>query len=322
MSSAPHAPRLARSELNFFAESGLDRASEKRKDQGWIRAQLFERGSCIVPVWRERCLVTAGEPRAVFLSSAEHWSVFETREPPTFLGLAGETAYFAFDLSHLEGGSEGADLAGQLAHGAAFLDLRTLSTRIDRNQGGLLAYASGMMTWHRRHRFCGACGAPTESRDAGFMRACTNETCGLQQFPRTDPAVIMLVTHGDRCLLGRSHRFPLPFYSTLAGFVEPGETLEHAVAREVFEEAGVRVQNVRYHSSQPWPFPTSLMLGFYADAESLEIIFDREELVDCRWFERRWLIEKTAGPPDDSFRLPRAISIARRLLDDWLVAAA
>ncbi len=318
MPQPPKPVRLARSELNYFADTGLDRASAKRKDAAWIRAQLFERGSRIVPVWRERCLVTSGEPAAVFLDTAKHWSVFETKEPPTFLGLAGDTAHFAFDLSHLEGGPEGAALAGQLAEGAVFLDLRSLSTRIDRRQGGLLAYASGMMTWHRRHRFCGACGAPTEARDAGFMRACTGAACGLQQFPRTDPAVIMLVTHGERCLLGRSHRFPLPFYSTLAGFVEPGETLEHAVAREVFEEAGIHVRNVRYHSSQPWPFPTSLMLGFHADAESTEIDFDREELVDCRWFERAWLREKLAKPDDDLFRLPRAISIARRLVDDWL----
>jgi len=184
-----------------------------------------------------------------------------------------------------------------------------------RHQGALLAYARGMLTWHRRHRFCGSCGGATDSAEAGFLRVCRNPECQHHHFPRTDPAVIMLVVDGERCLLGRQARWPAGMYSTLAGFVEPGETLEEAVAREVKEESGVSVRRVRYHSSQPWPFPTSLMLGFYAEAASHDIAVNGDELEDARWFERGWLRENDGK---NGFFLPRRDSIARRLVNDWL----
>jgi NAD+ diphosphatase len=314
--------RYSRSDLNFYADPGIDRASEKRKDPDFVRGLLGAGESYFVPVWNQRSLVEPNEPRAVLLPASEHPALAEARDAPVFLGLRGRAAYFALDVSHLEGGKEGEAAAARLAAGAAFVDLRFVSTRMDRQDGGLLAYANGMVIWHSRHRHCGACGARTAAKDGGFVRVCTDAACGLEQFPRTDPAVIMLVTDGDRCLLGRAHRFPPGMYSTLAGFVEPGETLEHAVAREVFEESGVRVRNVRYHSSQPWPFPTSLMLGYYAEAADPRLDFDGGELADCRWFERDWLLEQAARKGDDAFRLPRPISIARRLLDDWLAGVA
>jgi NAD+ diphosphatase len=173
-----------------------------------------------------------------------------------------------------------------------------------------------MLFWHSRHRFCGLCASPTRSEEAGHMRRCTDPACHTMHFPRTDPAVIMLVTDGDRALLGRNKNFPLPgMYSTLAGFVEPGESLEGAVAREVREETAIEVAGVHYHSSQPWPFPANIMLGFYAEAATTEISVDYGELEDARWFERGWLLNHT---DDDEFRLPRRDSIARRMIEDWL----
>jgi len=178
----------------------------------------------------------------------------------------------------------------------------------------MLAYARGILHWHRQTRFCGVCGSPTELREAGHLRVCTNPACAAHHFPRTDPAVIMLVSRGDRCLLGRKSEWPDGMYSTLAGFVEPGESLENAVAREVMEETGVAISNIRYHSSQPWPFPASLMLGFYATAETEEINYDPAELEHARWFTRAELADGGAGIR----HRPRSDSIARRLIETWV----
>jgi NAD+ diphosphatase len=321
-SGASPAYRLARSELNFYADSGLDRVSEKRKDAAWVAARLADPASRFVPVWRSRNYVDPKEARAILLQGELGRALPPGEVEPVLLGIAAEIAYFAIDISHVEGGDNGPALIA--AADAAFLDLRLVGPRLSRHEGSMLAYARGMFTWHRRHRYCGQCGAPTLSGEGGHVRTCTAEACKLDQFPRTDPAVIMLVTHGDKCLLGSNPRFPPGMYSTLAGFVEPGETLEAAVAREVFEEAGVPVRNVRYHSSQPWPFPTSLMLGFHADAESETIAFNAEELRDARWFARDWIRANAREfhETDAAFRLPRGDSIARRLIEDWLKGEA
>jgi NAD+ diphosphatase len=179
----------------------------------------------------------------------------------------------------------------------------------------IIAQARALLYWHGRHQFCGLCGGACLPQSAGHVMACTK--CGTHHFPRTDPAVIMLVTRGDRCLLGANKRANRPFYSTLAGFVEPGESLEEAVAREVMEEAGVRVGDVRYHSSQPWPFPASIMLGFYAEGLSEAITIDESELRDARWFTRDEIRDHRA----QGFNLPGRISIARALIEDWISAA-
>jgi len=323
----PHAPgsagfRLSRSDANFYAESGLDRVSDKRKDAAWVAARLADPASRFVPVWRSRSYVDPQEAQAILLAGEFGRAMATGEIEPVLLGVTSAVAYFAIDISHIEGGENGPALVE--AAGAAFLDLRLVGSRMARHEGSLLAYARGMLTWHRRHRFCGQCGSPTKSDEGGHVRVCTDPGCRLQQFPRTDPAVIMLVTRGDACLLGSNPRFPPGMYSTLAGFVEPGETLEAAVAREVFEEAGVSVSNVRYHSSQPWPFPTSLMLGFYAEGETETLALNSEELRDAQWFRRDW-IRANAGDFADAtapFRLPRGDSIARRLIDDWLAGAA
>jgi len=294
---------------NFYAGLALDRMSERRGDAPWIEQLFRDPATRLIPVWRSRSLVAEGAtPEAVFLSTSEL-----AIEPATaiFLGLTETAAYFATDVSHIEE----SDLPRLFSARGKFVDLRAVGAVMDRQHGGLLAYARGLAHWHSRHRHCSVCGAPTVSADGGHLRRCTSSTCNAEHFPRTDPAVIMLVTHGDRCLLARNRRFPLPMYSTLAGFVEPGESLEEAVAREVFEESNIRVTDVRYQSSQPWPFPSSIMLGFRARAVTTDIRIDGTELMDAGWFDRAHL---RAEHDPETFRVPRSDSIARRLIDDWL----
>ncbi len=297
---------------NYYAFAEIDRAGHLRRDDAWLAARFLDPRSRFVPVWRAQNLVRVGgdAPRAAFL--ARHEIVADPVEAGiVLLGLDGEAALFALDLSAHD------EPLTALRHEAPveFTDLRRVGMLLDRAEGSILAYARGMLWWHARHRFCGLCGSPTLSVDAGHVRRCSNTACATQHFPRTDPAVIMLVTDGDRALLGRQRSWPAGQHSTLAGFVEPGESLEDAVAREVFEETGIRVGEVRYHSSQPWPFPSSIMLGFTARALTTEIKIDPDEIEAAGWFDRRFILDH---PDDDEFRLPRRDSIARRLVEDWL----
>ena len=226
------------------------------------------------------------------------------------LGACGEHLHLAVDLSHWDE-PEAQRRAAGIGEGT---DLRRVGPVMTREDGALLAYARGLMWWHARSRYCGVCGAPTESVEAGHVRRCSSPACNASHFPRTDPAVIMLVHDGDRALLGRQKVWVGGMYSTLAGFVEPGECLEEAVAREVWEEAGIRIADARYHSSQPWPFPSSLMIGFHARATTTEIVLNQSELEDAAWFTRAEL--RDFGAQGKS--LPRQDSIARRLIEDWL----
>ncbi|GGK40996.1 NAD(+) diphosphatase [Salinarimonas ramus] len=193
-------------------------------------------------------------------------------------------------------------------------DLRGLATQglVPEREIGLLAQAKSLLSWHRRHGFCAACGAPTALSASGYRRDCA--ACGTQHFPRTDPVVIMLIRHGDRCLLGRQARFPTGNYSCLAGFVEPGETMEDAVRRETFEEAGVRVGRVSYALSQPWPFVSSLMLGCVGEAEGDALDIDRDELEDARWFTRDEVRLMLANTHPDGLRVPPPVAIAHHLV--------
>jgi NAD+ diphosphatase len=296
-------------DANFYAAGGLDRAGWRRKDRDWLAARLGDPLSRFVPVWRSQNLVLSleGQPQAALLARHE----IGVEGDCVLLGLIEDRAYFAVDLSALEQPLAALRAAGPVE----FTDLRRVGPLLARRDGALLAYARGIAYWHSRHRFCGVCGSPTRSEEGGHVRRCISPACNQQHFPRTDPAVIMLVHDGDRCLLGRQRVWPAGMHSTLAGFVEPGESLEEAVAREVEEETAVIVDEVRYHSSQPWPFPASIMLGFHARARSREIRVDHSELQDARWFERDWLL---THQDDDGFRLPRKDSIARRLIEDWL----
>ncbi|MEX2454001.1 MAG: NAD(+) diphosphatase [Rhodospirillaceae bacterium] len=297
-------------DINHYADAILDRVAHLRRDEAWLRSQFESEHTRIIPVWRSRNLIgNPAEPAGVMLRHLDVRQLTEIASVTVLLGVRGETAYFAVDVSTLEEHE-----AAALHAGGEFVDLRSVGAVMDRTEASMLAYAKGIMHWHARHGFCGVCGGPTEIREAGHLRKCLNESCGAVHFPRTDPAVIMLVERGDRVLLGRKAEWTEGMYSTLAGFVEPGESLEQAVAREVMEEAGVPVANVRYHSSQPWPFPASLMLGFYADALTDECACNDDELEDLRWFTRRELMDGGAGIA----RRPRSDSIARRLIDEWI----
>ncbi len=306
-----------RHHANYYASGGIERAHLLRADAQALRRMLLQPDTRVVPVWRARNLVAEGDPPlAAALSVTEFRSRFaevplDPDSGAVLLGLVGETAHFAVDLSALAEEEVQARVAGL----ARFVDLRAVGPLIARNEGALLAYARGLMHWHDRHRFCGACGSPTRLGEAGHVRRCTNEACKASHFPRTDPAVIMLVTDGQRVLLGRQRVWPPGQHSVLAGFVEPGESLEDAVAREVFEEVDLKVRDVRYRSSQPWPFPASIMLGFTAVSDAVEPKVNTDELETARWFTRA---EMTACPENETFRLPRRDSIARRLVEDWL----
>jgi NAD+ diphosphatase len=290
---------------NWLSGLTLDRAatlrsSSERLDEAWGRPETR-----VVPVWRSKHLVLREEVTSLVLLGPEKLEAY--RDSRVLLGTGGGVAYFAVDLSSVEEPVESLGLPS--VH--AVLGLREVAPLVSQPEGALLAYAAGILSWHRRNRFCGVCGGETRSTQGGHLRVCANEACGEQHFPRTDPAVIMLVTDGERSLLGRQSAWPSLVYSTLAGFVEPGESLEEAVRREVYEETAVEVDDVRYHSSQPWPFPSSLMLGFTARARSAEILLS-DELEDARWFTRDEVRRR------EGVELPSTISIARRLIEDWL----
>jgi NAD+ diphosphatase len=264
----------------------------------------------VIPVWRSRNLIESGmEPRGIMLPTAEARALIEMSTTNVFLGVRHDTAHFAIDVSSLE-----VHKANELHAGGEFIDLRSVGAVLDPTEASILAYAKGIVYWHSRHIFCGVCGSPTESREAGHLRKCSGYDCGAMHFPRTDPAVIMLVQKDDRALLGRKSEWMPGMYSTLAGFVEPGESLEQAVTREVMEEAGVEIENIQYHSSQPWPFPSSLMLGYFADALSDNFVKCDEELEDLQWFTRQDLADGGAGIA----QRPRSDSIARRMIDEWI----
>lgn len=299
---------------NVYSSSSLDRVATRREDSVWIEQQLVHPDTLFVPVWRNRNLVRGmdeGAPEAVFVSGEAAAALRMQGGPWTFLGMQGEQAVFAVDVSTADD-----PLPLLPESGGKFVDLRSVGWGVPRPEAAVLAHARGLMHWRARHRFCGVCGGVCDARSAGHMMVCT--ACEAQHFPRTDPAVIMLITRGDQALLGHSQRFPRAnMYSTLAGFVEPGESLEEAVRREVFEEAGIHVGAVHYHSSQPWPFPGNIMLGFYGEGVSEAITIDPEEMIDVRWFSR----DEIRDPEAHGFALPRADSIARRLIEDWMAAA-
>ena len=304
-------------EPNYYAAGGYDRSAKLRKDQDWLAQRIRHPQTLIVAVWRNQNLVTRAQdgmpPRAVFLRREQIVCDVHTE---VFLGQIEDRCFFAHDLSPAETPHE--FIRAETAF--EFADLRRVGPLVGNRDGSLMAYARGMLYWHNRHLFCGMCGAPTISEEAGHVRRCSNAQCGNPHFPRTDPAVIMLVHDGDHCLLGRQKAWPRGMHSTLAGFVEPGESLEDAVAREVFEEAGIRITDIGYHSSQPWPFPASLMLGFHARAVTTDITIDPDEIESANWFSRDFLRHNIRGGAKDFF-VPPGIAVARRLIDDWVAGA-
>jgi NAD+ diphosphatase len=274
-----------------FSGAALDRAAALRREPEWLEARRADSRARSVVMSDDGVLLDGGR-LATERPSAD----------AVFLGLLDGTPVFADHIG-----------AAEPARGRA-AGLREAATELPATEAALAAYAGSLLAWHRRHRFCANCGAPTEIREAGHVRRCPD--CDAEHHPRTDPVVIMLVLRGDEVLLGRQASWPRDRYSALAGFVEPGESLEEAVAREVLEESGVRIGPPRYVSSQPWPFPASLMLGFVAPWDSGEPRIGDEELEDVRWFSRKAVEDavRERGP----LRLPPPLAIARQLIDGWL----
>jgi len=296
-----HLRPIANPPPHVYTTVGLDRAAARRRDPAWLAERRRDPLSRVVALDELRLLVIDRPDGPDPFPLAPALLGGEIPESAIFLGLLEDRAVFALDLEGERPGIEG-----------RLVELRALAPVLGATVAGLLAYARALAHWHQTHRFCGRCGAPTEPVEAGHVRRCT--ACGGDAFPRTDPAVIVLVTRGEHCVLGRAPRFPPGMYSTLAGFVEPGESLEAAVRREVREEVGLEVAEIRYRSSQPWPFPQSLMLGFRASCAGGELAVELEELEDARWFHRAELLDEQRRP----VRLPNPDSIARFLIDEWL----
>ena len=291
---------------NIFAGPYLDRAAHLRQDPEWFAAALADERSRAIPVWNSRNLIAEGDiPRAVFWELSRLPPERRTGEDLILLGRFGETSYFTYEIDSID--------PPPTPPGTRFEDLRLVAAVLPIDEAGLLGYARAIVSWRRRHRFCGTCGAKTLSAKSGHVLVCSDPSCRHEQFPRIDPAIIVLVSDGERALLGRQASWPVGRYSTIAGFVEPGESLEDAVAREVFEETGIEVDQIEYHSSQPWPFPSSLMLGFTAHARSTEVRLRDEELEDARWFDR-------ADLASNGTLLPPRQSISYRLIEHWFDA--
>ena len=309
----------------FYTHGRLDRADRLRRDGEALATLRHAADTRVLPVWQGTVLVARDGAR---LASLAH-DVALPAEEEVFLGLIDGAAHFAAPLPDLDDTARAALAARATTPDGApleaeFTDLRIAGPALSAEEGALLAYARGLAWWTRTARFCERCGQPLAGVGGGHVRRCANPETPHDTFPRIDPAVIMLVVHEaaeglpERCLLGRSPAWPEGVFSTLAGFVEPGESLEQAVAREVFEESAIGVRDVRYVASQPWPFPRSIMLGFEARATDREIRVDPNELADARWFTREEIA--TFGEWGDgrhALQLPRRDSIARFLIERW-----
>jgi len=298
-----------------FTGNPLDRASEKRVDAEWIAAKRRDPGSLIVPLWRLQPFLLGPEkteqPEAGFLRPGLAESLAAPDAVVVFLGLENGNAVFALDISAAEDPANAGALAG-LGH---FREMRAAAMVLPAKDAAILGQAKALIDWHNRHGFCAACGARTELAEAGYKRQCTS--CKAEHFPRTDPVVIMLATHGDACLVGRGKQFPPGWYSALAGFVEPGETIEEAVRRELFEEVGVKAGRVAYVATQPWPFPSSLMIGCFAEVAGRDFQIDGNEIVEARWLERKDACALLAGEAIEGVRIPPPIAIAHHLIKAW-----
>ena len=315
-----------------LAGNPLHRAGNERRDPDWLSAALGGEGARFLPVQRLKVAVTAadGPPRgapagrgapgagagggANRLAWARGGEWLEGAGEPVLLGLDGPAARFAVDVSGVPAPVEVSFGPGARVE---FQGLRTAAPNLPAGDAAIAAQARGLVGWHERHPFCAACGAATRLRNGGASRACAG--CGTEHFPRTDPVVIAVVSRGGRALLGRSGRFAGNLYSALAGFMEPGESVEEAVRREVAEEAGIEVGAVRYVFSQPWPFPASLMLGCIGEGLSGEIVIDPKELEDARWFSRADLVDALAGR-SEVLTVPQPLAIAHHLIRAWLAA--
>jgi len=303
---------------HVFGGNQLDRASHLRREDDVIAELRARDDARYLPLWSLRPLVDVDGPPLLGWQkmSGLKW-IADDDADLVFLGLEDGAARFAIGLDHKDNPAKGGPLDGR----GSFVDVRTIAPQLSQGDAAIVAQARSVIDWHDRHRYCANCGKQTDAASAGNTRVCPG--CKAEHFPRTDPVSIMLVVKDGKCLLGRKSEWPPGMYSALAGFIEPGETIEEAVRREVFEEAGVHTGKVRYASSQPWPFPSSLMMGCIAEGLSDDIAIDTDELEDAAWFSREQVVEGmervlTTEPGDGLFRMPNPIAIAHQLARTWL----
>ena len=302
---------------NTFAGNPLDRDSERRGDEAFLAEKLADAESLAVALWNGKPLVEDvlgddGKPTGVqiaYLRADMAQELAGGNERLLYMGLWKDIAVFAVDI---EGAADPAQ--GPLQGLGRFEELRAAAATMPPADAGILATAKSMFEWRRRHRWCSACGQKTEVSDGGWKRVCP--ACEAEHFPRTDPVAIMLAVHDGKCLLGRQAAWPKGMFSALAGFLEPGETIEEACARELKEEAGLTATTVRYHSSQPWPWPSSLMMGLIAEVDGADAAPDQTELEEVRWFSKEEATQLIRGELEGVFA-PPPLAIAHQLIKAW-----
>jgi NAD+ diphosphatase len=299
-------------EIYCFAGNPLDRVSQRRQDAGWVASLLEDPATRVLPLHGLKPHVRHSSAATLDWQNVAPWRpLIDGGSTLILLGVRDGRAFFALDAGSTEGPSD---------NGSVVMDARAAAPIIEGSEAAILAEARSLIDWHDRHRFCAKCGVPSVVASGGWVRHCPE--CKAHHFPRVDPVVIMLAVRGERCLLGRGHRRPGARFSCLAGFMEPGETLEEAVRREVLEESGIQVGSVRYLASQPWPFPSSLMMGFLGEALTEEITIDPEELAEVRWFERdevRAMVERSRldDPIPGLATLPPPLAIGHQIARRW-----
>lgn len=305
---------FVRAQRNAFVSHIVDRAHDRRGDAPWMAQSLDDDRTRFVVVWQDQILMDGDAPPRLSKLTASKVAELQAQCPDAgtdfiFLGIIDGTVYYGVGI-----GDPCDTLCSEGRCVGHFLDLRGAALLLDPEEGALAAQAKAMVYWHRHHALCARCGSTMVAEEAGYQLRCSNAACSVVEFPRVDPAIIVLVTSGDCCLLGRQAQWPKGRYSSIAGFVEPGESLETAVSREVWEETGITIRALHYHSSQPWPFPQSLMIGFTAEAASETVTLNDAELEDARWFTRQSLRQ---GLEDGRLGLPSPYSISFHLIEDW-----
>lgn len=317
---------MKHAETVTFGGAGFDRAADIRDDPERLQAFLDLSTTRILPVWRGKPLTKGADCDQLAFLPPDHTIFDDAPEPPVFLGSDGETPVFAHDISAWPGPEADISQLGSfvdiseqchpdLPDDLRFAELRRIMARLSAKDAELAAMAVGVFAWHKNHRHCARCGEKSDISTGGWQRICAS--CNGHHFPRTDPVVIMLITHGNDVLIGRSHGWPDGMYSLLAGFMEPGETIEAAVRREISEETGVSVGPVGYLASQPWPFPSSLMIGCWGEATSRDITIDEKEIDDAKWVSRESILEAWATR-SSVLVAARKGAIAHFLIKNWL----
>ncbi len=297
---------------HVYAANPLDRGERERRDEEWIKRAAKDPASKLLPMADLNVPIAPAPSQGLTWLNVGELERLGVETEPIFLGLLDGVAHFVADISGNEQASSELQDRGLLT----FEDARAATEYVSGPDSGIIAQARAQLSWHNRHGFCSVCGHPTHVARGGQVRRCPQ--CNTEHYPRTDPVVITVVSDQDRCLLGQSRGrlVQMRRYSALAGFMDQGESIEEAVAREVMEEAGIQVGAVHYHSSQPWPFPSSLMIGCHADAATTEIAMDQEEMADVRWFDRQEVL-LALEEKSDQLAIPGSIAIAYHLIRAW-----